>query len=60
MKNLITHVTGYDCEGEATVETLYLTDDELADRLGSDELAAALLANGRLGEHDEWVAGPIS
>lgn len=56
----ITHITGYeatteDGPGAPITEILTVTYDELADMLGSDELATHLVETGRLGDHDEWT-----
>lgn len=57
------HITGYgettdDGPGDAIIETLTVSHDELADLLGSTEAADDLLRVGRSGWHDEWlVAG---
>lgn len=60
-----TQVTGYgetteDGPGEATTVTHVVTYDELVDLLGSEDRADALIADGRLGEHDEWTLDPLA
>lgn len=51
----IDHVTGYNADQTPTIETRTVTATELADWLGSDDLAAHLIETGRLGQHDEWA-----